>query len=148
MEIDIGNLLYIAFVALILIANAFKKKKKTERRRSRDSERVGPVLADPRKSFEELLQEFTNPPQPAPPPPPAKPKPKPIPQSATIEESARPAEPVPLKKKEHNAMKTEYGKFNEFEKSESKTSPYAEAFRNLGNARLAFVYSEIFRRKF
>ena len=146
MEIDIGNLLYIAFLALILIANASKKKKKTERRRPRNSERVGPVLADPRKSFEELLQEFTNPPQPAPPPPPA--KPKPIPQPATIEEFVRPAEPVPVKKKEHSAMKTEYGKFNELEKSELKPSPYAEVFHDLDNARRAFVYSEIFKRKF
>lgn len=146
MEIDIGNLLYIAFVALILIANVFKKKKKTEKRRSRNPGRVGPVLADPRKSFEELLQEFTNPPQPAPPPPPA--RPKPIPELATIEEPVRPAGAVPLKKKEHSAMKTEYGKFNELEKSEPKPSPYAEAFRNPGNARRAFVYSEIFRRKF
>lgn len=146
MEIDIGNLLYIAFVALILIANAFKKKKKTERRRPRNPERVGPVLADPRKSFEELLQEFTNPQQPAPPPPPA--RLKPIPQPAAAVELERPAEPVPLKKKEHSAMKTEYGKFNEPEKTESKPSPYAEAFRNPDNARRAFVYSEIFRRKY
>ena len=144
MEIDIGNLLYIAFVALILIANAFKKKKKTERRRPRNSERVGPVLADPRKSFEELLQEFTNPPQMASPPA----RPEPIPQPAAGVESVRLAEPVPLKKKEHNAMKTEYGKFNELEKSKPKPSPYAEAFQDLDNARRAFVYSEIFRRKF
>ena len=146
MEIDIGNLLYIAFVALILIANAFKKKKKTERRRPRNSERVGPVLADPRKSFEELLQEFTNPPQPAPPPPPA--WPEPIPQPAAGVEPVRPAKPVPLKKKEHSTMKTQYGKLNEPEKSEPKPSSYAEAFHDLDNAKRAFVYSEIFRRKF
>ena len=139
MEIDIGNLLYVAFVALILIANAFKKKKKTERRRPRNSERVGPVLADPRKSFEELLQEFTNPPPPS--------RLEPIPQPAAAVEPERSAEPVPLKKKEHSAMKTEQGKFNEPEKTESKPSPYAEAFRNPDNARRAFVYSEIFRRK-
>ena len=141
MEIDIGNLLYIAFVALILIANAFKKKKKTERRRHQNP---GPVLADPRKSFEELLQEFTNPSQPDPPLPPA--RPEPIAQPAAGVESVRPAEP--FKKKEHSAMKTEYGKFNELEKSEPKPSPYAEAFHDLDNARRAFVYSEIFRRKF
>ena len=146
MEIDIGNLLYIAFVALILIANAFKKKKKTERRRPRNSERVGPVLADPRKSFEELFQEFTNPPQMASPPPPA--RPEPIPQPAAGVEPVRLAEPVPLKKNAHSAMKTEYGKFNEPEKGQPKPSPYAEAFRNPDNARRAFVYSEIFRRKF
>ena len=146
MEIDIGNLLYIAFVVLILIANFFKKKKKTERRRPQNPERVGPVLADPRKSFEELLQEFTNPTQPAPPPPPA--KPKPIPQPPSGVESVRLSEPVPLKKKEHSAMKTEYGKFNELEKSELRPSPYAEVFHDLDNARRAFVYSEIFKRKF
>ena len=143
MEIDIGNLLYIAFVVIILIANVFKKKKKTERPKpqNRNPETIGPVLADPRKSFEELLQEFTSLPPPA--------RPEPIPQSATRMEPVRPPDPVPVKKKKkHSAMKTEYGKFNEFEKSERKTFSYAEGFRDLDNARRAFVYSEIFRKKF
>ena len=149
MEIDIGNLLYIAFVLIILIANLLTKKKKKPGSPSPENqspETVGPVPVDPRKSFEELLQEFTNPQQTAPPPPP--PKPEPIPQPATRMEPIRPSNPMPSKKKEHSVMKTEYGKFDEFEKRKRKTSPYAEGFRGLDNAKKAFVYSEIFKKKF
>ena len=45
-------------------------------------------------------------------------------------------------------MKTEFGRFDEFEEEETERGDYAEAFTDHDSAKRAFIYSEIFKRKY
>lgn len=153
MEIDIGNLVYIVFVAIIILVNLFTKKKKPGQigqppPNNQEEENEGPVRRDARKTFEELLEEFTNPqPAAAPAPAPApKPKPKPVAQPTYQAQPVRTSQPKP--KKEHSVMKTEYARFDEFKKRQGKSGKYGDAFRDLDSAKRAFIYSEIFKKKY
>ena len=155
MEIDIGNLVYIVFVAIIILVNLFTKKKKPGQigqppSTQQEAEEEGPIRRDARKTFEELLQEFTNPePEatstPAPAPKPA-PKPKPVAQPTYQAQPLVKTQPKP--KKEHSVMKTEYARFDEFKKGQGKSPNYGDAFRDLDSAKRAFIYSEIFKKKY
>ena len=63
MEIDIGNVIYIIFIAIIFLLNIFTKSKKKRQQggqNQQDPNTVGPPPVSQRgKSFEELLEEFT-----------------------------------------------------------------------------------------
>ena len=111
---DIGNLIYILFVLVLFIVNLFtksKKKQQQKRGRADDPTTVGPPPSRG-KTFEELLEEFTGgqttTPEPTPAPRPA-PKPKPAPVPAYQAPKPKP------KKKDHSIMKTDFGRFEEFE---------------------------------
>ena len=156
MDIDIGNLVYIVFVAIIIIVNLFTKGKKKQGgpgTPNAPQETKGPAPIDSRKSFEELLEEFTKPqqpsaPAPAPAPVPAKPKSRPVAQSTYQAKPVTRTQPKPRPKKEHRAMKTENVKFDEFKEKKRKSSHYGDAFRDLDSAKKAFIYSEIFKKKY
>ena len=145
---DIGNLIYILFVLVLFIVNVFTKKKKQQQKRGRadDPTTVGPPPSKG-KTFEELLEEFTGgqttTPEPVPAPRPA-PKPKPAPVPAYQAPKPKPATP----KKEHSIMKTDFGRFEEFEDEGRAASDYTEQFADLDGAKKAFIYSEIFNRKY
>lgn len=153
MEIDIGNLIYIIFVAVILLLNLFTKSKKKqgqERGRSEDPTTLGPP-PQKGKSFEELLEEFTGGRtepviETTPKPQPQKPKPSvpPVPKY----QSKGQAKPITEIVKEHSRMQPDFERFEEFEDEESETSEYHEDFNSLDSAQKAFVYSEIFKRKY
>lgn len=148
MDIDLGNLVYIIFVVIIIVVNLFTKaKKNAQRPKPTNNEAPTEGRIDPRKSFEELLEEFTQPKAQAP---------------VVIEEEQEVPRPQPVQKKniyadykpkakpqkEHSIMKTEYGKFEEFEEEVIEDSTLAKDFADLDAAKKAFIYSEIFNRKY
>ena len=159
MDFDIGNLIYIIFVIVIFIVNLFtqSKKKANQRKqprpRQQDSTTVGPPPVSKRSTFEELLEEFTgNQPTPEPTPAPVeysrpapvvaeRPKPKPKPKPKPISTTAQ-------SKLEHRSMAGPFNKFDEYEEEDGGQSEYASIFKDLDGARKAFVYSEIFNRKY
>jgi len=156
MEIDIGNLVYIAFVVLIIIVNLFTKSKKKRPGQGPEDdnpETVGPTPGSQRKTFEELLEEFTQPqkaPAPAPVPTSApKPKPKPVSYATTTTQPVRYKQPKSQPEKQsHSMKKTDYAKFEEFKEHKTKSADFIKALRNKDAAKKAFIYSEIFNRKY
>lgn len=153
MEFDIGNLVYILFLAVIFILNLFSKAKKKRQQNTppaNDNTTLGPPPTAKGKSFEELLEEFTgNKPQPPPIPVSVeqRPAPKPKPAPVVFKERAK-AKPVPQPQKSHSVLTTEFKRFEEFEEEEVEVSDYAELFKDQDSAKKAFVLSEIFQRKY
>ena len=151
MEFDIGNLIYILFVLVLFIVNLFTKAKKKQQQQGGSPDNDPSTLGPPPskgKSFEELLAEFTSgqsepTPEPAPAPRPvAQPKPAPVPTY----QAPKPKPAIP--KKEHSIMTTSFGRFDEFEDDNASASEYIEELSEQDGARKAFIYSEIFKRKF
>lgn len=151
MEFDFKTLLYIAFGIIYFIFSAKKKGiKKAEgpSNPERGGETVGPPpMRQP--TFEELLQEFTGKKvetiQPAPVPVQAKPKIEPKTQFMEVPKIERRTilENVALNKRKA-MVDTEV----EVEEEENELASYAETLHDLEGAKRAFVFSEIFQRKY
>lgn len=146
MDFDISTLLYILFAVGYYVFFSGRKKQKN-RPQTRPSERTRDVeqttQRERRPTFEELLEEFTG--------------------AKTFEERKEP-EPIPVKKEEppveeskpfvrsferveHRSMDTEFGRFEEFDDEEYETGILND-LRDPDTARKAFIYSEIFKRKY
>lgn len=151
MDFDISTLLYILFAVIYFIFSKGKKKPKKQSRPSSRSSQPQPAApaSEPqrRPTFEELLEEFTG--------------------LKTVEEKAKP-EPVlapavvpetrPLPRREskavvnegrssHRSMDSDFERFEEFEE-EAPQHAFIDDLRNPDTARKAFIYSEIFKRKY
>lgn len=155
MDFDIGNLVYILFLAVIFILNLFTKSKKKRQQQGADGQRDRRAQTPPPakgKSFEELLEEFTGntlTPPPIPNEERTQPRAKPVPPPLPVyKEPSVKQWPEPKTQKEHSIMTTDFKRFEEFEDEEVVEVDYAEMFTDQDSARKAFVLSEIFQRKY
>ncbi|MFT6215290.1 MAG: hypothetical protein ACJAS3_001689 [Roseivirga sp.] len=153
MELDFKTLLYIAFGIIYFIYSA---KKKSDKRKADASEpdRGEDILGPPtmrQPTFEDLLQEFTGRKpkavQPAPRPVEAQPFSEPNPlftevpkiQRSTILENA-------AKKKQAYALELAEAEKNAVVEVEEES--YADTLSTLEGAKRAFVFTEIFNKKY
>ncbi len=150
MEFDIGNLVYILFVAVIFILNLFTKAKKKRGQnipRAEDPTTLGPPPTKG-KTFEELLEEFTgSSPEPPPLPPPVQRKPTPKPKSQSVYQQQAKPKAVPETSK-HSILTTDFKRFEEFDEEEVEGTDYSELFEDHDSVQKAFVLSEIFQKKY
>jgi hypothetical protein len=158
MEFDFKTLLYLAFGILYFIFSA-KKKGAKKNELPTNSDRGGETLGPPpsrQTTFEELLQEFTgkrtetlqpvsapvepklfNQPKPSTQPQPLFMEVPKIERSTILENAA--------KNKRAAAIQLA---LEENEEDEYESESYAEAFSSMDGAKRAFVFSEIFKRKY
>ena len=155
MDFDFSTLLYILFAIIYFVFTSGKKKKKNQVPPKRNPANTTPPVqtqSQPKRpSFEELLEEFTGQKaviqetKPAP-----IPEPKPVPvyevpkKAPTLKEKSISTAYDNLK---HRSISTQFGRFDEFE-DEQETHEVLDDLQDPNTARKAFIYSEIFKRKY
>lgn len=148
MDFDFSTLLYILFAIIYFVFSSGKRKKKP-------SDKPVPPIVNPEMeleqesrpktpTFEDLLKEFTG--------ETIQKEPEPItPQPVVVEE------PKPIEKRaittaydkiQHSKMTTEYERFDEFKIEDEEQDDWAAALNEKDGAKKAFIYSEIFKRKY
>jgi len=150
MDFDFSTLLYILFAVVYFVLSRGKKK---EKKQSRPSTTASEKQAQPRQestrrpTFEELLEEFTG----------VKPVLEQEEQQPTLapikvetpKQPKRQERPLAstYDNRSHRSMDTSFGRFEAFEDVKAKES-LLDDLRNPDTARKAFIYSEIFKRKY
>lgn len=145
MDFDFTTLLYILFAGIYYFFSNHKKKSK----KSTDLP-VPPVAnqdieveqESKRPSFEDLLREFTG--------QPIVQEPEPLVEQPKITyQEPKKEEPAASKPTKQMARPNkEYERFEEFKIEEEPVSDWTSLLREEGGARKAFIYSEIFKRKY
>lgn len=147
MDFDISTLLYIGFAVAYYLFFSDKKKQKKKRPARPIEERQEMEQSSSERSrptFEELLEEFTG----------AKAfeekkELKPIPV-AVVEEKPREEKKSYVRSVErtsHLSIDSEFARFEEFD-DETGNSMILDDLNDPDSARKAFIYSEIFKRKY
>lgn len=151
MDIDFGTLLYIIFIIISIVFSATKKKREKGAKRPARDAAPTPKRTETQPTFEELLEEFTGKrravesqtetvtvPEVKP-----KPQPTPIPTSQPVQTFNRDKE-----RTSHRSIHSEFSSFKEYEEEDVETHELLDGFYDENGARKAFVYSEIFKRKY
>ena len=151
MDFDFSTLLYIVFAIIYFVFSSGKKKQKKQQGRAStpsNDQAPRPRREARKPTFEELLEEFTG----------AKafdpPKPEPIPTPKPVETYEAPEPTMEQKsittaydKLKHRSMDNSFERFERFETKE-ENSLDLDDLRDPDTARKAFIYSEIFNRKY
>jgi len=150
MDFDFSTLLYIIFAIIYFVFSSGKKKQKKQQRpqASPANEQTPRPRRESRKpTFEELLEEFTG----------AKtieaPKPEPvvIPEPVPVYKAPEPTVEqksitTAYDKLKHRSMDSDFERFERFETEEEGLE--LDDLCDANTARKAFIYSEIFNRKY
>lgn len=152
MDFDLSTLLYILFgIIYFVFASGKKKNKNTPKRQNRPANPQPTQTATDRRkpTFEELLEEFTGNKTIIPEPAPA-----PIPKPVKVYEAPKPVPTLKEKsittaydKLEHRSISSPFAKFDEFD-GDREEKKFIDDLHDPDTARKAFIYSEIFRRKY
>lgn len=148
MDFDFSTLLYILFAIIYFVFSSGKKKNKKPANKS-----VPPVvnpeieLEEEFKppSFEDLLKEFTGQTVIK------QPDPKPEPVKPLVTEPAQPRKEITMAydKIKHSKLEDNYERFDRFKiEEEEGHEDWGGFLKDANGARKAFIYSEIFKRKY
>lgn len=143
MDFDFSTLIYILGAIIYFVFSSGKKKNKKS-----PSRPVPPIVnpemeleQDKPPTFEELLREFTG--------QTVEPKPEPVVQEVVVP-TIKPQKEITTAydQIERSKLKTDYQRFEEFQIEEEPEEDWTSLLRESGGARRAFIYSEIFKRKY
>lgn len=145
MDFDFSTLLYILFAIVYFVFSSGKKKQKKPNRPTPQPRQAPPQrtqMDSKRPTFEELLQELKNERKEEP----AKPRPVAVVEEKkpTIKEKSI---TTAYDQVEHRSIKTNFEHFEEFEETAEEPTTSLE-LNDPEAARKAFIYSEIFKRKY
>ena len=155
MEFDNTTILYIILGLIYFAFRSFVKKNKQAQNQPPRSDRpedasetLGPPPGGRKSTFEELMEEFTT----------GRPAQRdehveriPMEQEVPVVQPSADfldIEPVKALAKSHSMLKSTYERFEEFDDEVEGTSIYIDLIREPEGPKKAFVFSEIFKKKY